>query len=175
MKKSKLIFIYGPPASGKLTYAKKLSEITSVSLFHNHLSFDLAASIYTVWSKKFYKYCEKLRINSIKRKIKAKESLIFTFCYSHGEDDRFVKKVIDTVENNGGEIIFVKLKASKKDILERVENEDRKKYQKINNKKELKKYIKKHKLFKSIKHKNNIIIKKSNYKQNLEFLKKILS
>ncbi|MEO1956129.1 MAG: AAA family ATPase, partial [Gammaproteobacteria bacterium] len=36
----KVIFLYGPPASGKLTIAKKLADKTGISLFHNHLTFD---------------------------------------------------------------------------------------------------------------------------------------
>jgi adenylate kinase family enzyme len=42
----KLIFIYGPPASGKLTIAEILSERTGIPLFHNHLSRDLVKDIY---------------------------------------------------------------------------------------------------------------------------------
>jgi hypothetical protein len=42
----KLIFIFGPPASDKLTVAKKLSEHTGIPLFHNHLSRDLVKDIY---------------------------------------------------------------------------------------------------------------------------------
>ncbi len=33
----KLVFIYGPPASGKLTVARELAALTGYKLFHNHL------------------------------------------------------------------------------------------------------------------------------------------
>jgi hypothetical protein len=33
-----LVYIYGPPASGKLTIAGRLSELTGIPLFHNHLT-----------------------------------------------------------------------------------------------------------------------------------------
>jgi len=36
----KLIFIWGGAASGKLTVAQKLSELTGIALFHNHLVVD---------------------------------------------------------------------------------------------------------------------------------------
>lgn len=42
----RLIFLYGPPASGKLTIAEVLSERTGIPLFHKHLSRDLVKDIY---------------------------------------------------------------------------------------------------------------------------------
>jgi shikimate kinase len=42
----KLIFLCGPPASGKLTIAEKLSQLANIPLFHNHLSRDLVKDIY---------------------------------------------------------------------------------------------------------------------------------
>lgn len=41
-----MIFIYGPPAVGKLTVAEELAKITGYKLFHNHLTQDLAREIY---------------------------------------------------------------------------------------------------------------------------------
>jgi len=32
----RLVFIYGMPATGKLTVAKELVDITGYALFHNH-------------------------------------------------------------------------------------------------------------------------------------------
>ena len=37
----KLIFIYGLPATGKLTVAVELAAMTGYKLFHNHLVVDL--------------------------------------------------------------------------------------------------------------------------------------
>lgn len=36
----KLLFIYGPPASGKLTVAREPAALTGYRLFHNHLVVD---------------------------------------------------------------------------------------------------------------------------------------
>lgn len=41
----KLIYIYGPPASGKLTVAKELEKLTKYKLFHNHLINDVISEI----------------------------------------------------------------------------------------------------------------------------------
>ncbi|MBV7333655.1 hypothetical protein KFU94_36565 [Chloroflexi bacterium TSY] len=42
----KLIIIYGSEASGKLTIAKQLAEKTGFRLFHNHVSVDVARSLF---------------------------------------------------------------------------------------------------------------------------------
>ena len=41
----RLVFLYGPPAVGKLTVAKALARLTGYKVFHNHLTIDLVASI----------------------------------------------------------------------------------------------------------------------------------
>ncbi len=38
----KLILIYGPEASGKLTVAGELAAITGNRVFHNHVSIEVA-------------------------------------------------------------------------------------------------------------------------------------
>ena len=43
-----LVFIYGPPAVGKLTVAKELSLITGYPLFHNHLTRDLVHELFPI-------------------------------------------------------------------------------------------------------------------------------
>ena len=53
----KLLIIYGPPAVGKLTTAKKLSEITGYCAFHSHLAIDLVSSI-TPESSNYKKYSD---------------------------------------------------------------------------------------------------------------------
>ena len=40
----KLIFVYGLPATGKLTVARELSSLTGYKVFHNHLVVDLLQS-----------------------------------------------------------------------------------------------------------------------------------
>ena len=51
-----LIFIYGPPAVGKLTTAIKLSEKLNYKIFHNHLVIDLVKSVYEQFTNEFNLY-----------------------------------------------------------------------------------------------------------------------
>ena len=55
-----LIFIYGPPAAGKLTVATEIAALTGYKVFHNHLSIDCIEPIFRLeqnrfgnWSRKF--------------------------------------------------------------------------------------------------------------------------
>jgi len=161
-KKPRIYFIYGAPASGKLTVAKELSKLIDVKLFHNHLSFDFAASIYDAWSDDFTTYCEILRIDAVARSVNNKNDLIFTFCYDKKQDDGFIKEFIKAVEYFGGELVFIHLLTNEKTILSRVENSDRKQYKKIACAQELKRYINEGDLFEEIEHKNNFKIETSN-------------
>ena len=77
----KVIFLYGPPASGKLTIAKKLAKKTGISLFHNHLTFDLAEVLYEPFTKPFSDYCENIRLGVFGDSKVAHRDLIFTFFY----------------------------------------------------------------------------------------------
>ena len=59
----KLIFLYGPPASGKLTIAEILSERTGIPLFHNHLSRDLVKDIYGDKLRQNYELVDRIRFD----------------------------------------------------------------------------------------------------------------
>jgi|GEM_PF-6120340 hypothetical protein len=61
----KLIFIYGPPASGKLTIAEIVSARTGIPLFHNHISRDLVKDIYGDELKKHYALVTTIRLDVI--------------------------------------------------------------------------------------------------------------
>jgi len=41
-----LVIIYGPEASGKLTIARALAQQTHFRLFHNHISVDVAKTLF---------------------------------------------------------------------------------------------------------------------------------
>ena len=127
------ILIYGPPAAGKLTVAKALSEITGYKLFHNHLTYDTTYSLFgdDVYSKAFKECCEKLRLTAINEAVTHQIDIIFTFMYDHKNDKVFIENLKNMVENGGGKIHFVCLSPSKDIIEERVTQENRKDFKKV--------------------------------------------
>ena len=156
----KVIFLYGPPASGKLTIAKKLAEKTGISLFHNHLTFDLAEVLHEPFTKPFHDYCADLRLDVFGDAKLAHQDLIFTFFYISPDDDNFVNQIIHIAGEDN--VKFVKIEASSDTLLDRVENKDRAKYSKINSKSVLTRYLKENNWSESIEKTNSLIISTDN-------------
>jgi hypothetical protein len=174
----KLIFLYGPPAVGKYTVAKSLSEKTGYKLFHNHATVDLVESVFAFGTMEFWNLVDKIRLDFFE--LAAKENipgLIFTFVYAKDSDDGFVKKVIEKVTLNKGEIIFIQLFCEREDLLKRVIDDSRKQFQKIKTIESLSEMLEKNDLFESIpfvksyKIDNTKITVDETVKRALEFIK----
>ena len=128
----KLIFVYGPPASGKLTVSTELAKITGYKLFHNMLTVDLAQSVLDWNDENFGELTTKYRLITFEEAAKAGvKGIIFTYAYAPKSDDAFVKKVIRQIEKDKGEICFVQIHAEKEKLLERVGSESRVKLKKL--------------------------------------------
>jgi hypothetical protein len=104
----KLVFIYGAPGTGKLTVAREVSRLTGLRLFHNHLTVDLAASLFDHGSPEYFDYVRHLRIEAFERAAKADVDLIFTFWYSSISGPS-VERYRNVIETAGGEILFTRL------------------------------------------------------------------
>jgi hypothetical protein len=52
------VFIYGAPAVGKLTTAREVAGLTGFRLFHNHVAFDFAKSLFDFPSPPFRQLME---------------------------------------------------------------------------------------------------------------------
>ncbi len=134
----KLIIIYGPPAVGKLTVAKELAKITGYKLFHNHLTVDLAYSLFPSGTKGYSDLVEKIRLDVIEIAAKIKiKGMIFTFVYGvetlgGRTDDLFVRKIIRRVEKNKGKVFFVKLSCNEEELHKRLKYPSRKEFKKLN-------------------------------------------
>jgi hypothetical protein len=73
-----LVYIYGPPASGKLTIAERLSELTGMPLFHNHLTTNALRPVFPFGSPAFMEANRKMRLAVFDVAASAGISLIFT-------------------------------------------------------------------------------------------------
>jgi len=121
----KLVFIYGPPASGKLTVATELAKLTGFKLFHNHVSIEFVRSIFEFGTKPFWRLVGKYRFEMLEEAAKAGINTIFTFVYSKGTDDKFVKQVVQKIKRNGGRVCFVRLYCDRKELIRRVKEDQR--------------------------------------------------
>lgn len=129
----KLIFLYGPPASGKYSIAKELVKETGYKLFHNHLTVDLATEFFQFGTQNFWDLVHKIRLDIFEIAVRENiEGMIFTYVYEKdSSDDAFIKKAKKIVEKNGGEVVFIHVTCSQEELLKRVENKSRFQFQKI--------------------------------------------
>lgn len=164
----KLVFIYGQPATGKLTVAKELAKETGFDLFHNHLTTDLVHSIFPFGTEEFSSLVKKIRLDIIEAAAKAeKKGLIFTFVYgveTYGvrTDDKFINELIKTVEKYNGEVCFVRLYCAEKELQKRVKQFSRKRFGKISKLKDLRILRRKFELNAEIPFVQNLVIDNTN-------------
>src|SRR5467141_3353460 len=142
----RLVFIYGPPASGKLTVAAELAKLTGFRLFHNHVSIQFVQSIFEFGTKTFWRLTGKYRLEMLDEAAKEGIDTIFTFVYSKGEDDRFVKNVLRRVRTHGGRVCFVRLYCDKEELIRRAKVSQRKKMGTVSTEKMLSDLFRKHNL-----------------------------
>jgi hypothetical protein len=126
-----LVYIYGPPASGKLTVAARLSELTGMPLFHNHLTVTALRPVFAFGSPPFMEANLKVRLAVFEVAASAGISLIFTnnSAWSVPNPRARFEAAADSyrrmMASHGGRTIFVRLTASQSELEERVANDSR--------------------------------------------------
>jgi len=138
----KLIFIYGAPAVGKLTVATALSQLIGYKIFHSHLSADFVMSLFSWDHPQRRRLTEKFRIEMIGAGAKEGVNIIFTYGAVGEKFNAFVSKIITVVEQNGGEVCFVKLICDREILMKRVLHPSRMNHNKITTREELEEKLK---------------------------------
>jgi len=125
----KLIFIYGAPATGKLTIAKELATLTGYRLHHNHMAIDLALALFDFDDPNFLRLCQRINLDVFEIANQAKlPGLIFTFAYGGAFDDRFIDEVLSRYRSTA---LFVHLSCEINELKRRVLGQDRQAYKKV--------------------------------------------
>lgn len=128
----RLIFIYGLPATGKLTVAQELAKITGYKLFHNHLVVDLLLSVFDFGTAPFVRLREEIWLSVFEQASASEQpGLIFTFNPETTVSPAFVPKAIDTVTNAGAKIIFIELTCPVDELRSRLDGPSRKQHRKL--------------------------------------------
>jgi hypothetical protein len=108
-KLMRIVFIYGPAASGKLTVGRALAERTGIALFHNHLIVDAVGAVFPFGSEAFVRLREQFWLAVFAEAAREGRSLIFTFAPEPTVEPRFAERVRALVHAAGGEVMFVAL------------------------------------------------------------------
>ncbi|HMF53845.1 MAG TPA: AAA family ATPase [Edaphobacter sp.] len=127
----KLLFLHGPAASGKLTVARALQNLTGFRLFHNHLVVDTLLSVFPFGTPSFVRLREQMWLSVFEAATKDGISLIFTFAPESTVNASFIKAAVYVVQERGGEVCFVQLTCPVDELERRMENPSRAQFLKL--------------------------------------------
>ena len=115
-----LVFIYGPPAAGKLTVARELARETGYRLFDNHVSIDCARTVFDFGTQPFWRVVGSIRGLVMEEAAASGVSLIFTFVYAHPQDAPGVERLCGHFESRGGRALLVRLACAREELERRL-------------------------------------------------------
>ncbi len=128
----RLIFIYGLPATGKLTVAQELASLTGYKLFHNHLAVDLLLSVFDFGSQPFVQLREQIWLSVIEQAGQSNlPGLIFTFAPERTVRPHFIHDLKKVIERVGSEVDFIQLVCPLPELKKRLDSPTRLQYQKL--------------------------------------------
>jgi hypothetical protein len=128
----KLIFIYGLPATGKLTIGRELASLTRFKLFHNHLVVDLLLSVFDFGSPPFVQLREEIWLSFFAEACRCGlPGLIFTFAPEETVRPEFIPNTLRVIDEAGGEIEFVELVCPLAELTARIDSPSRLEYHKL--------------------------------------------
>jgi len=123
-----LVSIIGPPAVGKMTVGRELSEITGFPLFHAHLSIEAVLPVFPFGSEPFGRLVSDFRFSLFREVAQSDLSgLIYTYVWAFdAKGDRMhIDRMCSIFEDRGGRVVFAELTAELEARLARNESEGR--------------------------------------------------
>ena len=127
----KLIILYGPPATGKMTVGRALAERTGYKLFYNHMSIDLVLEFFKFGTDEFKRANNQIRFTLFEEMAKSDlPGLIFTYVWAvgHPGDEAFLERVEALFSLHGADVKYVELKSSLEERLKRNKHPERLEY-----------------------------------------------
>jgi len=128
----RLVFLYGRPATGKLTVARELAALTGWHLFHNHLVVDALLAVFEFGSAPFVELRE-----YIWREVFARTSaagypaLIFTFAPEQTVRQAFIDDLVTAAHARGDTVHFIELVCAENEIERRLDAASRRSTKKL--------------------------------------------
>ena len=105
----KLVLLFGPSASGKMTIGQELAKITGLKLFHNHVTIEPVLDLFDRYDARVINGMRDVVFEEFARS--GQYGMIFTFVwYFDSELDwDYVRKVVDIFERRDADVYFVEL------------------------------------------------------------------
>ena len=127
---ARVVFVYGPPAAGKLTVASLLAERTGFRLSHNHAIIDAVLPLFEYGTEPFRELVNHFREELIETAVSERVDFVMTYGYV-AEEEAVVARYVDLVERNGGTVLFVQLSAAPETLADRVTHPSRREHGKL--------------------------------------------
>jgi hypothetical protein len=108
------VFVFGPPAVGKMTVGRALAARTGYKLLHNHMTVEPVLGIFAFGSPPFGRLVSEFRRRVLEEALAADlDGLVFTMVWGLelDEDRALVSSYVDLVQAAGGRVSFVELYA----------------------------------------------------------------
>jgi len=118
-----LVFIYGPPASGKLTVAEELARRATFRVLHNHLTLDAITPVLPIETPGFWPLVRRVRREIVSAAAAAGVNLVFTYVFAPGEEH-----IVDEIATLYPRVLYVRLTAPREELMRRVGNESRRRF-----------------------------------------------
>jgi hypothetical protein len=147
--RSQLVFLYGPPAVGKLTVAEELAQRRSFRVLHNHVTIDAVVTVLPFGTEAFWGAVGRLRRDLVAAAAREGIDLVYTYVFAPG-DEPHVDAIAAAYEEAGGTVTFVQLVAPIDELLRRVGNASRSAHGKITEPEPLQRLLSEHDVFTSI-------------------------
>ncbi len=127
------VFLYGKPATGKLTVGRKLADLTEYPLFHNHLIVDAVLAIHPFGSAGFIAMRDVLWRAAFGEIVKADDlpGLIFTFNPEQTVPQSFIDDLFTMFEEAGHQIRVFELTCPEEEIERRLNAPSRAAHEKL--------------------------------------------
>ena len=116
------VFVFGPPAVGKMTVGRELAALTGYKLLHNHAPIEPLLDVFEFGSPAFGRIVNEFRRRVIEEALAAElPGLVFTMVWGLDlpEDRDLVSSYVDLVQGAGGRVSFVELYAGLGERLQR--------------------------------------------------------
>jgi chloramphenicol 3-O-phosphotransferase len=131
----KLLYLHGPPASGKLTVAQAVVHLTQGRLLDNHAAIDFGRTVLEFDGPGFWDLVHSARMLALEKAAEHGVPLVVqTSCYAHPEDLPLLEDFERVLARHGGTLLPVFLACSRRTLEERVGAADRVRRRKVSTK-----------------------------------------
>jgi shikimate kinase len=156
-KTPRLVFLYGPPAVGKLTVARAVAARNGFRVLHNHITIDPVAEVLEFGTPVFFDVVGRFRRDLVEAAAREGVDLVYTFVFAAG-DEPYVDQIVDAFEAAGGSVTFVQLTAPRDELLRRVVEPGRRTHGKISDVETLQKLLSEHDVFAAVPGRESVTI-----------------